>query len=137
MRAASAKIAGECLSDLFVAWISRLEEERSGLHDHAVDAITTLHRLFVDERLLHGMRLLGGAEPFQRDHIAAANRRQRSNAGPHRVTVDVDRAGAALAETTSKSRTMQAKVVTQCIEERHIRIVDRDFGGLSVDVESD
>src|SRR5580658_6068934 len=58
MRTASAEIAGECLSNLLVAWISRLAEKRSGLHDHAVDAIATLHRLFVDKSLLHGMRFL-------------------------------------------------------------------------------
>ncbi len=137
MRAASAKIAGECLSNLFVAWISRLAQKRGRLHDHAVDAITALHRLLVDKRLLHGMGPLGSSEPFQSNHLSVAHRRHGSNARADRVTADVDRAGAALAKTTSKSRAVQAQIVTQRIEERHVRVVDRDLGGLSVDVESD
>src|SRR6185312_12620389 len=54
MGPAATEIVGERLLDLVLARILRLGEKGGRLHDHAVDAIAALHRLLVDEGLLHG-----------------------------------------------------------------------------------
>ena len=53
MGAAFAQVAGKCLSDLVLGRALCCREERGRLHDHAVDAVAALRRLFVDECLLH------------------------------------------------------------------------------------
>jgi len=40
---------GECVLDVRVAWSWVANEEGSRLHDHAVDAVTALHRLLFNE----------------------------------------------------------------------------------------
>ena len=135
MRAAAAKIAGQCLPNLRFAWVLGPGEESGGFHDHAVDAISALQRLLVDKGLLQRMRSLGCTEPFQGNDRAVAYRRERSNARPHRVPIDVDRAGAALSEPATKTRAVEAQIVAQCIEQRHVRIVDHDADSLPVNVE--
>ena len=69
MRAAAAEIVGERLLDLGLARLLVLREEGRRLHDHAVDAVAALRGLFVDEGLLHRMRLLRRAEPFERHDL--------------------------------------------------------------------
>src|SRR4051794_24242173 len=45
------------------------------------------------------------------------------------------RAGSALAQPATEPRTVEAKIVTQRIQERHLGIVDIDAHGFAVDVE--
>ncbi len=56
--AAFAQIGRKRLSDLVLGRALCCREEPSRLHDHAVDAVATLSRLFVDECLLQRMRFL-------------------------------------------------------------------------------
>ena len=67
MRAASAEIVGERVLDRPPRSVLVAGQEGRGLHDHAVDAVTALHRLLFDERALHRMRIFRRAQPFQRD----------------------------------------------------------------------
>src|ERR1051326_3722868 len=55
--AAASKIASQCLADLCFAGMRRPVEQCLGGHDHAVDAIAALHRLFCNESGLQRMRL--------------------------------------------------------------------------------
>src|ERR1700679_679770 len=48
----------------------------------------------------------------------------------------MNRAGATLSETTSESRTVEPQVVAQCVQQRHVGIVDRDHGLSSVNIKS-
>src|SRR5262245_1118333 len=50
--AAAAQVVGERGSDLFVARPLVPCQQLGRLHDHAVDAVAALHRLFLDEGLL-------------------------------------------------------------------------------------
>src|SRR5262249_1512935 len=68
---AAAEIVRERSLDIGVARLLVAGEECRRLHDHAVDAIATLRGLLVDEGLLHRVRLLRGAEPFERDDLLA------------------------------------------------------------------
>src|SRR5580698_4225601 len=61
MRPTSAKIIGQFLGNLFVARLVVLVQEGRRLHDHAIDAVSALHGLLVDKRLLHSMGLFGCA----------------------------------------------------------------------------
>src|SRR6266571_3931789 len=121
MGAAATEIAGERLSDIGLARLLVLRQERGGLHDHAVDAVAALHRLRVDEGLLHRMRLLDRAEALQRnDLLGLRELADRRDARAHGDAVDVDRAGAALAEPAAEARPVQLEVVAQRIEQRHL-----------------
>src|SRR5262249_590339 len=74
------------------------------------------------------------AEPFERDDLLARiDARQRSDAGAHRLAVDVHRAGAALAEPAAEARALERKVVAQCIKERHLRVIDVDRNRAPID----
>ena len=74
MREAAAQHAGHRLLDLRVGRLRILIEERLGGQDDAVQAEAALRGLLVDERLLDRMRLLDGAEPFERRDLGARHR---------------------------------------------------------------
>ena len=68
------------------------------------------------------MRLLGRAEAGERDDLAVADGRHRRDAGADRLAVEMHRAGAALREPAAEMRIVEADVVAQRIEQRHVRI---------------
>src|SRR5207245_4496070 len=59
----------------------------------------------------------------------------RERAGAHRLAVDVHRAGAALREAAAEARAVQAEIVPQGVEQRHLRIVYLDRARLAVEDE--
>ena len=107
MSAAAAEIAGECLAHLNFRRTRRLGEQRGRAHDHAVGAIAALRRLLGDEGCLHGRKLLGRAQSFERGDFSALHRTDGELSRAHRLTVDDHRAGAALAEPATEFRTVQ------------------------------
>src|SRR5262249_912028 len=126
MRAAAALEAGERLPDLGVGRLLGLIEERGRRHDPAVDAVTALRDLLLHVGLLDRMRLLERAEAGKGDDLAAAHRRHRRHAGPHRLAVDVHGAGAALRQSAAEMRVVVRELVAQRVEQRHVGIgVDR------------
>src|SRR6266576_753201 len=104
MGAAAAQIVGERVFDVALARLPVLGQERRRLHDHAVNAVSALRSLLVDEGFLHRMRPLGRAEAFQRYHLRLGIQRgQRRHTRTNGLAIDVDRASAALTEPTTKS----------------------------------
>src|SRR5262249_58570090 len=73
MGAATAEILRKRRADLLLGRLACRPQECGRLHDHAVDAVTTLHGLLGDERLLQGMRLGGRAEALERYHMPACD----------------------------------------------------------------
>ena len=73
------------------------------------------------------VRLFGSAEAFERRDRLAGGFTDGGHAGPHRLAVHHDRAGAALAEAAAEFRGVEPKTVPQDVEEWLIRIpgVDR------------
>src|SRR5262249_9861521 len=53
--ATATDIVGERLPDIRLGRILVAGQERNRLHDHAVDTVAALHRLFLDEGALHRM----------------------------------------------------------------------------------
>ena len=80
MRAATAEIAVKRLFDVAVGGLGILIEESFGGHNHAVDAVTALNRLFVDKGLLQRMHFLGQAQTFQSRYCVILRRIERRNA---------------------------------------------------------
>src|SRR5262245_8457300 len=126
--------AGESVLDLGVGRLLVAAEQRRRGHDPAVDAVAALRHLLLDIGLLQRMRLLGRAEAGERDDLGSADCRNRRDAGADRLPVEMHGAGAALRKAAAEMRIVEAEVVAQRIEQRHIGIgVDRV--DLAVDVE--
>ena len=98
-------------------------EERGRLHDHAVDAVAALSCLFVDECLLHRMRLFGRPKTFQGHDLGVGYRRNRHHAAAQRLAVIVHRTGAALRQPAPEVHAVQAKLVAQRVQQGHAGIV--------------
>src|SRR5258708_4810329 len=103
MRAAAAFEAGEPGTDLGIARMRIVGEERGRRHDPAIDAVAALRHLLVDPGLLELMRLLRRAEPGERRDLAAGRRRDRGDAGADGAAVEMDGAGAALREAAAEA----------------------------------
>src|SRR5580704_5966695 len=134
MRAAAAFQPGQGIADFGIGRLLLVAQERRRGHDPAVDAIGALRHFFLDVSRLQRMRLVRRAEAGERDDLAVADRRDRRDAGADRLAVEMHGAGAALGEPTTKMRIVQAEIVTQRVEQRHV--VVRLYGAhLSIDVE--
>jgi hypothetical protein len=85
-----------------------------GRHDLPVLAETTLGRLLVNPCLLQRVQLAALGQAFERCDLAFYGG-SRCDARTYRGPIDNDRAGSALAESASETRTLQAEIVTQNI----------------------
>jgi len=119
VRAAAAQVILQCRFDLGDTRFGILPQKRRRLHDHAVDAIAALYRLFFDEGALQFVRLCQRAESLKRgDFVLTTNRRQWLDTGAHGFAIHVDRARAALTESAAEVRAMKVRIVAQEIKER-------------------
>src|SRR5260221_1597757 len=122
MRAAAAFEAGEPGTDLGIARMRIVGEERGRRHDPAIDAVAALRHLLVDPGLLELMRLLRRAEPGERRDLAAGRRRDPGDAGADGAAVEMHGAGAALREAAAEMRVGEAEIAAQGLEQRHLGI---------------
>src|SRR6516225_8334629 len=120
--AAAAKIIRQLGFDISFAGLGIAQQESGGLHDHAVDAIAALHGLLFDKGFLERMRLCIRAKALKRDDLAF-DRRHWGNARANRRSINVHGAGAALAETTPETWTVQAEFIAQDIEQRRVGVI--------------
>ena len=110
---------GELGVDVGVARIGIARDERRRRHDLPGLAIAALRHVLGDPRLLHRM-LAVGRQPLDGRDASAVDTRDRHRAGPHRLAVDVDRAGAALRDAAAVLRSGEAHDIAQGPEERCI-----------------
>src|ERR1700730_14559525 len=108
--------------DLSLCGSFLLIEECRGCHDPAVDAVATLRHLLLDIGLLYGMWLLRGAKAGKRNHLAVSHGRNWCDARSHQLSINVNRAGAALRQAAPEMWIIEPDVVTQSIEQRHVGI---------------
>ncbi len=127
--AAPAEIAREPLLHLVECRPRRLVEQRLRRHDHAISAIAALRGLLGDEGGLHNVRLFGRAKPFESRDSAARHLPHGKNARALGFPIDQHRARAALSESATEFRPMQAERIAQDVEKRLRRIpgFDRDW----------
>src|SRR5437870_6506562 len=71
-------------------------------HDHTAEAKAALHGLLIDERFLNRMRLRARSQTFERRDLRARDIRYRRDTGPDCLTLDNDRATAALTESAAE-----------------------------------
>ena len=120
MRAATTQVAGQGGLDLAVGGLGSFIEQRLGRHDHAVNAVTALHRLLVDKGLLDLVHLLGRAQAFESGDRFVLSRADGSDAGANGVAVHDDGASTALGQAAAEFRAIEFKIVTQSVEQGHV-----------------
>src|SRR5262249_44125164 len=104
VRSAAALQAGERVAQPRLARLGVFVVAGRGGHDPAVEAFAALRHLLLHVRRLQRVRLLGRAQPLQRRALLARDRRDRHDAGAHRLAVEVHRARAALREPAAEVR---------------------------------
>ena len=102
MGPATAQIGGKRQPDLGLGGLFFAVEQRLGQHDHSGDTVAALRRLLSDESSLKRVRLLDGADAFERRDLRLHERADWRDAGPHWGAVDEHRAGAALAKPAAE-----------------------------------
>jgi len=117
MRAAAAEVAGQCFFDLAVGGLGSFVEQRLGGHDHAVDAVTALHGLLVDEGLLDLVHFLSRAQTFESSDGFILRGADLSDAGTDGVAVHDDGAGAALRHAAAVFGSVELEVVAQNVKQ--------------------
>src|SRR5262249_41352473 len=112
MRSAATEIVGERVLDVGLGGLLVDGQEGRRFHHHAVDAVAALRGLRLDEGFLYRMRPLRRAEALERDDLLLrVDARQRRDAGAHGLAVDVNGAGAALAESAAEARPLEREIV--------------------------
>src|ERR1700731_4461382 len=119
--AASTDVAVHGLVDLLVGRRRRLCQQRRRLHDLAGLAVAALRHADIAPGDLDGMLALG-VEPLDGHDRLAGDVRHRDAAGAHRLTVEMNRAGAAQRDAATELRPGQAELVAQVPHERHRRV---------------
>src|SRR5271169_1503020 len=94
-------------------------EECRHRHDLPGLAIAALRHVLGDPCLLHRMLAIG-RQPLDASDASAVDARDRHRAGPHRLPVDVNRAGAALRDAAAVLRSGEAHDIAQGPKERWI-----------------
>src|SRR5882672_1559196 len=122
MGPAAAQIAGKSEPDLGLARLLVAVEQRLGQHDHAGDAVAALRRLLLNESGLQRVRSLDGAEAFERGDLRLPERADWRDAGAHRGAVDEYDARPALAKPAAELGGIEAKIITQHVEQRRVRL---------------
>src|ERR671915_2629979 len=92
---AAAEVAGEGLAQLLVAGIRMLPQERLHRHQEARSAEPALERVRLMESALERVEAIVAREALDRPERAAARLDRQHQAGPHRLAVELDRAGTA------------------------------------------
>ena len=118
MRAAATEIAGQSLLHLVACGFWRLRQKRCGGHDHPARTVPALRGLLGDERRLHSIGFLRGAEAFDGGDGASGGEAHRRRARPHGAAVHEHGAGAALTEAAPEFHTVQRELVAQHVKQR-------------------
>src|SRR5690606_2928523 len=111
---APADVVVERSPDFFFRGFAVLLEEGCRLHDHAVDTVAALHRLFLDEGGLDRMGVLRCTQTFEGgDFRGRIQRADADRARTGRTAVNQHRAGAALPHSATEPRALETKVVSE------------------------
>jgi hypothetical protein len=126
MCAALAQVIGQFLADLLVARCGIAMQQRRRLHDHAVNAVTTLHGLFIDKGLLQRMQDVAFGQTFKRGDTGTYDGGDGHQARPQRLAIEQYRASTALTQAATELGAMKSKFIAQRIEKWHIWIIHFD-----------
>src|SRR5262249_11308026 len=110
---APAKVAAECLFDIFYGWARFLPKKRFSSHNHSIRAIATLSGLFCNESSLNGIGFLWRSETLRRSDCVAFSLFDGRDAGARRFPIDQHSACSALTETAAEFRSVQSHRVSK------------------------
>jgi hypothetical protein len=102
---------GQGLLNLSAGGVGIMVEKGLGSKDDAAEAKAALRRLFLNEGLLDGMRLLWRTQAFQGHNFGCADGAEWSNAGTSCLTIHEDGAGAALTQAAAEFGAAQLEFV--------------------------
>src|SRR5215471_12249803 len=136
IRAAAADVAGHSTIDVRIARLGSGSEQRACRHDLARLAIPALRHVEREPGRLDFLAGGGGADGFDGDDPLPDHRRNRRDARPRRLPVDVNGAGAAKSRAAAELRAGHGQHVAQRPKQGHIAR-NIEIAGLSVYVEPD
>src|SRR5256886_16464475 len=119
---APAKVAFEAPADLVLGRVRVLRQQVGRGHDEPGRAVAALQAVLVPEGLLDRVQLAIFGHALDRRQALALGLDGEHRAALHRLAVDVDRAGAALAGIAADVRACEPEVVTQVVHEQESRL---------------
>ena len=120
--AAPAEVRLQPRTDGRVVRVAIAGQQPDGGDDHARRAVPTLHRVRLDERLLHGVQVARLGDPFHRRHGAAGHCWELEHARVSGVAIHEHGACAAGALAAPVLRTRQAEILAQHGQQAALRI---------------
>src|SRR5882672_3600195 len=109
---AAAKIAGNAEANFFFARRRVLPQQPVGAHDHARRAEAALQSVHFTEALLQRVqRAVGIGHALDGANVGAIRLHREHGAGFHRLAVEIDRAGAAMAGLATDMRTGEIQLL--------------------------
>jgi len=118
--AAPTQIARHRFVNLGISWCRIFSKKAGCLHDLARLAVAALRNLSVGPSGLYGVQGGGGAEAFDCGNRGPRHVAQQGLAGPHRLPVDLHRAGPARGDATAEFRSGQVQPFAQRPKQRHV-----------------
>jgi|SRR5580704_1614879 hypothetical protein len=107
--AAATDVAGHCRVDVGIVRVRHAFEQSRRRHDLARLAVTALDHFQAEPRFLHPRASWRAADAFDRRYGAIADCAYLKEAGTHRFTADMDRAGTALSNAATEFCAGQAQ----------------------------
>src|SRR3990170_8565483 len=118
---AAAEVTGQGKTNLFFARIGIFIEQRLRHHQHARGAVAALGAAVLQEGFLNRMELGADLEPFYGHDLRAIQFAGKHQAGIHRLAVQKNGAGAAVAGAAAFLGAGDADLVAQEIEQETMR----------------
>src|SRR5262245_3599818 len=120
--------------DVRVGWLRLGGKQRARRHDLTRLAIATLGHVQRKPGGLHSLARRRGADSFNGGDPPLCRRRDRQDAGPRRLSVDVDRARATKGGATAELGAGHAEHIPEYPQQRHV-VRDIDIVWLSIHIE--
>jgi len=97
-------------------------EQGFGRDDHPGYAEAALDHILINESLLHGVKVLGSSEPFERRDLTPTDVLNRKLARVNCPPIDQHLACPALTQATTQLGALQAQIVAEHIDQGRLRL---------------
>ena len=118
MGSAATQMTVQCSQNTVLIWLEGLLEHHDHRNQNAIDAITTLRGLNIDERLANHCAHLAGDQILNRIHRLVCSRLHRGVTRRHRASIQRNMARTAVATAATKARSLALKLMTQGVQKR-------------------
>ncbi len=118
MGSATTQMTVQYGQNMVLLWLAGLLEHHDQRNQNAIDAVTTLSSLNIDERLTNHCAYLAGHQMLNRLHGLVCSRLHRGVTRRHRASIQRNMARTAVATAATKARSLALKLVTQGVQKR-------------------